>query len=341
MEDQLQLQTKKKRWIWLWISILFLAGFFGLFFFKTGFTVSQIFDFKQTPQKLPFSKPLPQKDLDRLNIALFGLRGLGEENTGDLLTDTIILISLKKSAGQAALISLPRDLYIEMPGFDKKEKINFAYSYGGLDYGKKTVSYITDLYIDYAISANFIAFEEVIDTLGGIAIYLDQPFEEDFQWAKEGWEESQYWFKKKIDGEERWVFHLPAGQNFLNSQTALYYSRSRFSTSDFDRMRRQQQVLLAIKDKALSLGVLTNPVKIYNLLDVLGRNIRADMSLADIKELINLASAVNARDIKRKVFDTGPEGLLYQTFIDGQYVLLPVGDDFSQIQDAMKNIFSN
>ena len=96
---------------------------------------------------------------------------------------------------------------------------------------------------------------------------------------------------------------------------------------------------MAVKDKALSLGVLANPFKIYELLDILGKNIKTDMNLKDIKNLINLVFESDTEHIRTKVFDTTPEGLLYQTFIDGQYVLLPIGDDYNKIQEAVKKIF--
>ncbi|OGZ38260.1 MAG: hypothetical protein A3A94_01280 [Candidatus Portnoybacteria bacterium RIFCSPLOWO2_01_FULL_43_11] len=342
MENELQLQPiqpKKKRWIWLWIPILLLTGFFGLFFFKTSFTVSQMMNWDEETQALPFAGSLPDKDPDRINILLLGFRGTGQDDTGDLLTDAIILISIKKSTGQIALVSVPRDLYVQIPGLDGKKKINFAYAHAGLDFSKAVISHILDIHIDHAAAGNFKALEETVNELGGISIYLDKPFEESFQWAKEGLEEEKYWFKKEIQGEEKWVFYVPVGQNALDGKTALYYARSRFSTNDFDRMHRQQQILTAVKDKALSLGVLTNPIKIYNLLDILGKNIRTDMDLDDIKELISLASDLDTREIIKKSFDTNPEGLLYQTFINDEYVLLPVGDNFDKIQEQVKNIF--
>jgi len=87
-----------------------------------------------------------------------------------------------------------------------KREINFAYAYGGLSCAKKTVSYLSGLYIDYTASINFEGLVKLIDDLGGINVYLDEPFEESFQWAKEGWEEDEHWFIKEIEGEERWVF---------------------------------------------------------------------------------------------------------------------------------------
>ncbi len=327
--------------IWLTFFILLLLGLFSLLFFKTSFTISQVISWANTIQVLPFNLPdLPEKDPNRIDILLLGGRGLEESGDGKLLSDAIILASIDKNTGQTALISLPRDLYTQIWCSKEKKKINFAYAYGGLDCAKKTVSYITNQYIDYAVSVNFEALKEIIDALEGITVYLDQPFEEDFQWAKEGWEENKNWFIKDFDGEERWVFYVPEGENHLDGQTALYYVRSRYSTDDFNRMARQQQVLMAIKEKVFSLGVLVNPIKIYNLLDVLGKNIRTDMSLADIKDMINLTSNLDTENIKAKIFDISPEGLLYHTFINEEYVLLPVGDNFEQIQEACKNIFN-
>ncbi len=337
-----QFQPKKKRRAWLWIIPFLIIAFFAFFFFKTSFTISQVIGWMNTAQILPFNDDLPElpeKDPNRINILLLGMRGLEDPGEGKLLSDAIILASLNKKTGQVALISLPRDIYYRIWCSGDNRKINFTYAQGGLDCAKKTISSLTDLYIDYAVSVNFEGLKEIIDTLGGITIYLEEPFEEDFQWAKEGQEEDEHWLIKEIDGEERWVFYLPAGQNILDGQTALYYARSRYSTDDFDRMRRQQKVLLAIKEKSLSLGVLANPVKIYNLLDILGKNIRTDANLADIKNLINLIPDSDTVNIKRKVFDISPEGLLYHTFINDEYVLLPVGDNFERIQEACQNIF--
>ncbi len=267
------------------------------------------------------------------------MRGLEDPGEGKLLSDAIILLSIKKSTGQVALISLPRDIYLRLWCSKEKKKLNFAYAYGGLSCAMKTVSYLTGLYVDYGVAVNFTALEDIVDALGGITLYLEKPFEESSQWAKEGKEEDEHWLIKEIDGEERWVFYLPEGENILDGETALYYVRSRYSTNDFDRMRRQQKVLIALKEKALSLKVLANPVKIYNLLDALGRNIRTDMALADMGALINLTPYLDTKNIEKEVVDISPQGLLYHTFINEEYVLLPVGDNFEKIQEVCQNIF--
>jgi len=330
-KEQLEEKKPSKRRLFFGILVLviFLIGIIGLLAYKTGFTFSQMsIDFKNNTGLFPSVQS--EKDPDRINILLLGLRGENDPH-GGLLTDAIMVLSIKKNTGQVALISIPRDLYVKMPGSEKKEKINFAYALGeekkygggGIIYSKAIVSEVTGLYIDWAVAVNFKAFQEIVDALGGINIELDKPFEEKAQFANEI------------------QLSLPAGKNTLNGETALYYVRSRFSTSDFDRMRRQQQVLIAIKEKALSLGVLTNPIKIFNFLSVLGRNIRTDMEFENIQELLALFPHLKTDQIIRKVFDTTPEGLLYSSQYNGSYILLPVAGDFSQIQEVCKNIFNH
>lgn len=316
------------------IGILCLIGLVCFFLFKTGFTLSKIF-FSGRSDYLNLVKNEPLKDPNRINILILGLRGEGD-SYGGLLTDTMMILSIKINTDQVALISIPRDLYIQMPSANsknslQKERINFAYALGqekvgergGLSYGKAAISEVTNLYLDYAIAIDFTAFEKIVDILGGITIYLDKPFSENSQFAGE------------------FLIDLPAGKNTLDGKNALYYVRSRFSSSDFDRAKRQQEVLLAIKDKALSAGILLDPVKFYNLLDALGAHIKTDMTINDFRELIGFYPHLDFKNIKRRVFDTSPEGLLYSSQNgNGAYVLLPVGGNFDKIQEASKNIFA-
>ncbi len=339
-KERIKKKRSKKKWAVV-IFFLLLTSFIGLFSLKTGFTIERIIGSEEEPSFSRDPNLLPKDDPDRINILLLGIRDDMDKGEGLFLSDTIILASVDKKSDQAAIISLPRDLYHEIWCVDgsQKQKINFTYAQGGFSCAKKTISWIAGVYVDYAVSVNFEALEETIDSLGGITLYLPAPFEERSQWTKEGEPDKDYWKIEEINGEEKWVFHLPSGRNDLNGEAALYYTRSRFSTSDFDRMRRQQQVILAIKEKALSLKFLANPVKIYNFLDILGSNVKTDMSLKEINNLINLSSSIDSKNIKRKIFDTTPEGLLYEEFIDDKYVLLPVNNDFGIIQKAVKNIF--
>jgi LCP family protein required for cell wall assembly len=272
---------------------------------------------------------IKNKELERLNVLLLGLRGVGDPN-GGLLTDTMMVMSIKVDTGEVALISIPRDLYIEIPNTDHKGKINESYANGmkssdwkgGLEYSKIAVENVTGLDIHYTTSVDFEAFKEIIDTLGGITVYLDKPFSEKYQF-------------------EEGSIELPAGKNVIDGDTALLYARARFSSSDFDRARRQQQILVGVKEKALGLGILSNPVKVISVMNALGNHVRTNAELWEIKELAGFFGKVDTSNVKRKVFDTSAEGMLYQSHsATGQYILLPEGGNFDKIHETCSNIFN-
>lgn len=268
--------------------------------------------------------------LERLNVLLLGIRGADDPN-GGLLTDTMMLASIELKSGNVALISIPRDLFVKIPNHDYSRKINEAFVLGmedskswkgGLDYAKKTVSEVTGLEVHYAASIDFRAFKEIIDTMGGITITLAQPFSELSQF-------------------EEGPISLPAGKQQINGSTALLFVRARFSSNDFDRAKRQQQVLLAVKEKALGLGVLSNPLKIVSILDTLGNDVRMDAELWEIQEMAVLAQRLDSSKMKHKVFDTSDTGLLYASRDqNGAYILLPDGGNYDRIREEIKNLFN-
>jgi LCP family protein required for cell wall assembly len=333
-EKPKKINKKKLLILVVLIIILIIPGFY---LFKTGAAFSKIITIKNIAWekifgKLPSSEYIPPKDPDRINVLLLGIRG-EDDPDGGWLTDGIMIASLQKSTGKVALISVPRDLYLQLPGEVSYEKINTAYAIGfekydnGLDYAKKTVAYVTGLYIDNAVAINFQAIKDIIELLGGVTIYLDKTFIEDKQWGCDK------------NGNNCVPFGLEAGQQTLNGESALLYVRSRYSSNDFDRARRQQQVLIALKDKALSLGVLADPLKISGIIDVLSKNVRTDASPWQIPDFIKLANKVKGDDIIRKVFENSPEGLLYETKINNIYVLLPTEGNFNKIREACQGIF--
>ncbi|MEX2008430.1 MAG: LCP family protein [Candidatus Spechtbacterales bacterium] len=317
-----------------------------------------------------------EKEEDRIDVLLLGIRGSGDDN-GGLLADTLVLASFNTRTKQASMVSIPRDLLVKMPDHDRPEKINFAYALGeqrkpgggGLSLSKEVVKYVTGVYVDHAIVVNFAGFERLVDTLGGVAITRDSAFTESQQWRGET-TGSRYWVKKTVPAttepapaegvdsedepdqptaesepktitnppQEYWVFHIPAGTHTLGGEDALYYIRSRYTTSDFDRMYRQQQVLDGVKRKALSLGILANPVKAFEVMDILGRNVRTDAGLNDIRSLISMAQDYQSTPVETLVLDDSEGGLLRAAQDDGRYVLLPRAGDFSQIRAIMASM---
>ncbi len=278
---------------------------------------------------------MPKEDSNRFDLLIMGLRGENDadaKNGGALLTDTMMVLSFDKTTKKSSLISIPRDLYVKIsagsgPVYegDKKAKINSAYEYGhyrkngGINFTKELVSKITGIYIDKAVVLDFSSFEKIIDQVGGIDIVLTAPFKEAQQWGYE--------------------FYLPAGPNHLDGKNALYYARSRFSSNDFDRSKRQQEVIFALKEKITNLNFLSDPIKTLSVLNNIRSNVKTDLNIWNTKELLDLGREVNSSEkIKKYVITT--ENLLYESRAEELYVLLPKGDNFSKIkqlfQDSLK-----
>lgn len=350
------IKAKKKRGILSKLKYVFLAVVLavliggGYFVYETGLAFDKMTGqnnsiIKTIAKMLPlgdnFFQILPTENkgsspvddykngkLDRMNILVLGYRGVDDPN-GGLLTDSMMVVSVKKSTGEVALISVPRDLYVTLPHSDKKGKINEAYANGyekgnwqmALSYSKQEVEDVTGLDVSYVVSVDFQAFKEIVDTLGGVTIYLDKPFVEKVPFAEGS-------------------IALPAGTNNINGEKALLYSRARESSSDFDRVRRQQQVMMAVKEKALSLGIITNPVKLVSMVNSIGNHVRTDAQLWEIEELAEVFSKVDNSKIKHRIFDTTPSGLLYQSHAsNGAYILLPDGGNYDKIHEVCKDVF--
>ena len=337
--------SKKRVIISIGITILLGGIFFG---YKAGRTITVIGDDHEAiwAETISEFSKIPEREEARVDVLFIGIRGINgddkEPMNGELLADTIILASLNKDNGKAALISIPRDLYVEIPDYGE-EKINAAYAVGearrpgggGLQLMKALVSVLSGVYVDYAVSVDFEGFQKIIGDIGEITIYRTSPFEEPKQWIHDGREDERYW---KLE-ESGWVFYIPEGKNLMNSEEALYYARSRYSSSDFDRMRRQHEIIEAVKSKALSLGVLVNPVKIFNILDTLGDNVRSDMDISEMKELIDTIKDGEIEDWSKVFLEENENGgLLVSGNVDGKYVLLPKGGNYDEIRQMFKGV---
>ncbi|MBI2626933.1 MAG: LCP family protein [Parcubacteria group bacterium] len=332
--------NRKQKKIIKWGIILFFAFLIIFFGFRFGIAYHQItvknestwkqiahvFSFidqsgqkKENPDYI-----LPPKEDSRIDILVLGIRGEQDKENGGLLADSIMILSIDTKSEKTAMVSIPRDLLIKIPGIQKQEKINTIYPIdlergSNLALTKEMLSRISGVYIDHEIVINMGAFAELVETLGGITITLQKPFEENQQWG--------------------YPFKLEAGTQNLNGEQALYYVRSRFSSSDFDRARRQQEVILAIKNKLLNLGILANPLKINDLIGIVQKNVRTDIGAWELQSLIR--TAIGLKDVKSRRFVISTENLLFETHLDGVYVLLPLGNDFSKIKELFQNILKD
>ncbi len=320
------------------IMLIFIVSFIavfilviGVFVFKAGTTfslVSQRVDsfLGITAQKLPIANP---QEKDRLDILILGIRGEGDPY-GGRLTDTMIGASINTDTYQTALISVPRDTYVTLPVVDIPTKLNEAYEIGeqkqpnggGIVLAKLAIGKVIGVNIDHAVVVDFTAFKELIDLLGGIDVQVAKSLRENLQWG----------------GQD---FIVEPGSHHMDGDTALLYARSRFTTSDFDRARRQQEIIFAIREKAVSLGFLSNPKKLIGVLDIVGRNVKTDIMSKDISRLFGIGQKIKPQETKTLVIDTA-SGLFVSSHNDiGAYILIPAKGfaDFSDIHSRVQNIF--
>lgn len=302
-----------------------------------------------------------------INVLLLGIAG--GKHDGPNLSDTIILAHIDQSSNQIDLISLPRDLWIP----ELSAKINHAYAYGeeqkkGIFLVKKVVERITGQEIHYVLVVNFSAFTQLIDLLGGVDVNVIRSLD-DYEYPVEGKEtdlcghseEELPLFATASSQLEAFPcrfehVHFDRGIQHMDGEDSLIYTRSRHAAgsegTDFARSNRQHQVVVAIKNKLLSLNTLANPVRLLGIYNILKDNINTDIHTSELDDFIRLAQKMKDAQIRNFIIDTGDEkqdrfGLLvnpiYNTDYRGQWVLIPrAGNgDFSEIQEYINCLLSN
>lgn len=321
------------RMIWTGVfSVIFLSGILlGGALLRAQKTFNEItgertsiFDTART--LLPSSQSVLANENGRTNILLLGMRGENDIH-GGLLTDSIMMLSVDENTGQAAMISFPRDIYTTVPGYAGKHKLNEAYSLGrqesvqaGLDSAKATVSQIAGVEVHYAVTIDFEAFKDIIEALDGVTVDVAQEF---------------------YDPNYEGGIYVQPGQQYMDSDKALKYVWARMTSNDFDRSRRQREVLNAVKDELIAEGYIRKPVFLFGLLETLEENIRTDMTPEEMRAALNLADSADLGNMIEKGYDTAPDGPFTSTTSDiGAYIIVPKAGDFSVVQAEVQNIFS-
>ncbi|PIZ94466.1 MAG: hypothetical protein COX81_03520 [Candidatus Magasanikbacteria bacterium CG_4_10_14_0_2_um_filter_37_12] len=286
---------------------------------------------------LVFSKDIAlegQKN-DRINILLLGMGGLGHD--GPFLTDTIIIASIKPSTSQVSMISIPRDLGVQIPEYGFK-KINSANAFGevkktdsGGEFASKIISNTFGIDIHYYVRVDFQAFQDVIEEVDGIKVNVDTTFTD-----------TEY----PADNYEYQTVHFDKGINDMNGEDALQYARSRHGNngegSDFARAKRQQKMILALKEKVISFETLANPIRIHNIIKTLDKHIITNMEFSDIISMLKLSKTLNTNNINTVVLNNGVGGYLQNTRSDdGAFILEPTSGSFEEINKIIKSIFDH
>ena len=262
----------------------------------------------------------------QINVLLLGSdeRIDGEEPPR---TDTLLLLTLDLRRHTAGMISLPRDLWVPIPGYNLTSKINTAYAigeqrgypFGGAQLAKDTVSSFIGQPVQYYVQADFNGFVRFIDEIGGITVNVPQTIHDsEYPTADYGYQ----------------TFHLEAGTRILDGQTALKYARTRNMDSDYGRAARQQQLIRAIADKVLAADMIPTLIAgAPQLLSSTWGSVRTDMPLQTAAEIAYYVRS-NSFEISTLVLDDRYGEESYSE--NGAWILLP---DRDLIRPELKRIF--
>lgn len=267
---------------------------------------------------------LKQEKQETINILLLGIGG--GTHDGPNLTDTIILASLNPEKKDVNMFSIPRDLWVP----ELEERINTAYADGeekkrggGLLLSKAVVEKVTGQPVDYVFVIDFTGFEKAIDFMGGVDVDVARSFD-DYEYPVAGKEndlcgrdeeeiETLASESATLDLVE--VFpcrykHISfkKGLQKMDGKTALEFVRSRHAKgvegTDFARSQRQQTVISAVRKKALSLGILLNPVKVNGLANIVKEHINTDIKIEEYDDFIKLARKMEDATVKNYLIGT-------------------------------------
>ena len=329
---------------------ILIGGFLGYKFWKNStqiFGGGGIFGFFD-------STKLRGEDQGRVNILIAGNSEDDPGHAGASLTDSIMLVSLDTANNTGFMMSIPRDLWVSYGvkncavGLQGKinaayvcgEQIKFhesGYPDGGMGLLEKIVERDFGVDINYYAKINYRAFKDAVNAVGGIDLTIKT---NDPRGLYDG-------NIAKVDGGP---LKLSNGVNHLNGQTALNLARARcdascygYTSGDFDRTNYQRQMLLALKDKALSVGVLSNPTKISSLLDAAGNNVKTDFKTNEARRLYDILKNINNHSIKSIGLADSDVKLVQTATVNGTSLVRPVVgmSDFSQIKSFMKKLTSN
>jgi LCP family protein required for cell wall assembly len=287
----------------------------------------------------------------RVNILIAGNSSDQPGHGGAGLTDSIMLASINTKDKTGYLLSIPRDLYVDIPGhgfakineaYTVGERVQFrgpGYPRGGMGLLEKVVSEHFGVPIHYYALVNYAALEEAVNAVGGIEVTIESS-------------DPRGLYDPSPDlATGQPLVDLPNGPVKLDGRQALNLARARgnsfgsygFARSDFDRTKHQRQIATALAAKASSTGSLTNPVTLGKLFDTLGRNVTTDLSMGEARRLYSLVREIDPSQFKSAgLNDTGDGESLLQSYRTptGQAALIPRAglEDYREIREYMRSL---
>lgn len=331
----------KRSGIVLGSLVLAVGLWFGFKFYKD---IARLTGNKNPLSLLSAFQPADLRNQDgRVNILVAGNSADDAGHNGATLTDSIMVLSVNTHNNTALVLSVPRDLWVNIPGVGHS-KINAAYPAGGMNLLQQVIQKNLGLTIDYQALVNYTAFRDLVNAVGGITIDIKSP-------------DPRGIYDPSLDYTSRNCCALakyPNGPVTLNGKQALDLARARgdtygsygFPQADFTRTEHQRQMLVAIKDKASSSAVISNPFKVTSLIDAVGNNVKTNLQVNEIETLYTYMKKINDSKIDSYNINTLMGGnttmLTNYTSYDGQAALIPAAglDDFSAIKQQIAKLLT-
>lgn len=262
----------------------------------------------QTALTLSEDVVLSETEDSSLDILILGTNGA--------LTDTIMVANINETKEKVTLISIPRDLYMN------GRRINEYYTYYGVETLERMVESVTGLEIDQYVQVDLEGFEQVVDVIGGIDIYVPEAIYDGlYPNGKGGYS----------------AFSIEEGTHHMNGEEALRYARSRKSTSDFDRAGRQQEILSAVKTKIVQMDSVMD---MKELMEIFQTGLTYTSTDINVVDLVSYYSDYQDYELSTGfVLSTG--NYLYSMINEsGAYILLPNSGSFTEIQGVIQDLIN-
>jgi polyisoprenyl-teichoic acid--peptidoglycan teichoic acid transferase len=281
------------------------------------------------------SSALKGSSTGRVNILLVGYSVDDPGHPGANLTDSIILLSMSTTKHTGYMLSIPRDLYVKIPGFGYG-KINEAYQDGGVSLLEQVVTSDFQVPINYYALIDYAAVRDTVNALGGITVNVQSP-------------DPRGLYDPNISPKDGGPLKLNNGPQILGGQTALNLTRARgdaygsygFPQADFDRTQHQRQVLTAIKAK-LNWKLVINPSKNNKILNAVAGNVKTDIEASEIRPIFGLFNRIpssSLQSIGLRDFN-GQNYLNSYTTVYGASALVPTAgiNDYSEIDAILQQL---
>jgi len=365
-----QKKERRKKRFWAKVGaivagaiVLLLVGFL---IFKIWQALSRVFDdgnlfgiFQQ--------QELKKDAFGRSNFLIVGTTDDDPNHPGGDLTDSMMVLSVSQEKKDVYMFSIPRDLYVKydracLPGYSGKINSYFTCVADGdskeaetqrMDGIRKFVGDIFDMDIQYVAHVNTLVIRDAVNAVGGITVNINSRdpkgvLDESLDWmcGKQG----------KNDTAEKRRARCPTGHYIdfkngpaeMDGDKAMWFSRARghagFATygleqSNFDREKNQQLVIVALKDKALSTGTLTDFGKVMKLIDAMGDNLRTNVDPKEIRTIMHLATEIQDDKVHRLSFVEEGNLLVASANVGGQSVVQPTAGlyNYSEIRKYLRS----